>query len=284
MSFHLTFVPARGVLDVADFEAQFADRLHYEVGEGGQAAYQNQDTGVYFLLDHEDGGVRFSINTRRSEIFAEEAAEELAELFGGDAFVLAGTGSAFSAETFLADWCAANRQAIVAMLAEGGEPLTLPLRTNREIWRWNRDTVACRRRLEYDGVVPPLIFLAGPDGMPRPTYLWLVTKATVKPPLAEAVLLADEPAPRLRDKLLGAVPPPDTIGAIPIRWLRDLGFPVWRPSGDLMMFHVPSGRRSPALIATMASAHAYAKPAGARIKVDQILDRETVEAARADLA
>jgi len=266
MSFELTL---GGALDEAGFEALFARRPHYTV-EDGQAAYWNEDTGVYFLLDREEGGVRFSINTRRSEIFAEEAAEELAALFPD-----------FRAEPFLADWRAANSDAIAAMLAEGKEPLALPLRTNREVWRWNRDLPTYQQGLSGVDYAPPLILLEGPDGHPRPTYIWLVTRQTVKPPPAEAVLLADDPPPRLRDKLLGGTPEPVTIGVIQIRWLRDLGFPVWRALEGHLMFHVAPGKRNPSLLASMASAHAYAKPAGARIRIDQVLDRETVEAVRA---
>jgi hypothetical protein len=275
MSFHLTVAPKSGALDAAGFEALFAGRLHYAAGEG-QAAYQNEDTGVYFLFDLEDGAVRFSINTRRSEIFAEEAAEELSAVFGE-------AGFGFSAEAFLADWRAANAAAIAAMLAKGSEPLTLPLRTNREVWRWNRNLARRQLELAGKGVAPPLIFLPGPDGAPRPTYIWLVTQAMVKPPPAEAVLLADDSAPRLRDKLLGSGPQIETIGVIQIRWLRDLGFPVWRPTPELLMFHVAPGQRHPGILATMASAHAHASPAGAPIKADRVLDRETVEAARAKL-
>ena len=274
MSFHLTFAPASGALDRAAFEALFARRPHYEIGDG-QAAYQNQDSGVYFLFDHDGGEIRFTINTRRSEIFAEEAAEELGAVFGSGGF------EGYSAEAFLADWRTANRTDIAAMLAEGKEPLTLPVRTNREMWRWNRDLPRCQAELGDEGFVPPLRFFAGPDGNPRPTYVWLVTTATVKPPPAEAVLLADQPTPRLRDKLFGQAPQPDTVGVIRIRWLRDLGFPVWRGPSELLIFHVPPGPRSPNILATLASAEAYAKPAGPPIKVDQVLDRETVEAARA---
>lgn len=280
MSFHLSFVPAGGALDTPGFEAMFAGRPHYAVGDG-QAAYQNADTGVYFLFDHEEGEIRFSLNTRRSEIFAEEAAEELGAVFGDDRFVLAGTGAGFSAEAFVAGWRAANAEAVAAMLAEGAEPHSLPLRTNREMWRWNRDLALRQRDLEDEAVAPPLIFLPGPDGNPRPAYAWLVTVPMVKPPPAEAVLLADQPTPRLRDKLLGQAPQPDTIGVIQIRWLRDLGFPVWRTPPDLLVFHVPPGPRNPSILATLASAEAYARPAGAPIPIDRVLDRETVEAARA---
>jgi hypothetical protein len=154
----------------------------------------------------------------------------------------------------------------------------------REMWRWNRDLPRRQAELGDEGLAPPLRFFAGPDGNPRPTYIWLVTRPTVKPPPADAVLLADQPTPRLRDKLFGQAPQPDTIGVIQIRWLRDLGFPVWRPMPDLLLFHVPSGKRNPGILATLASAEAYAKPAGPPIKVDQVLDRETVETARAALA
>lgn len=271
MSFELTLGSA---LDEAAFDALVAGRPHYQPGED-QAAYQNEDTGVYFLLGREADGVHFSINICRPDVFAEEAAEELAALFG----------DAFNADTFLADWRAANARAIAAMLAEGREPLTLPLRTNREVWRWNRSLAVRQAEIEGEGIAPPLIYLLGADGTPCPSYIWLMSKATAKPPPAEAVVLADDPAPRLRDKLLGATPQLQTIGMIQIRWLRDLGFPVWRSSLDMLVFHVPQAERnSPSILATMASAHAYAKPVGTRVRTDQVLDREAVDAARAGLA
>lgn len=272
MSFELTLTSKHGPLDAAAFEALFTRRPYYQLGED-QAAYQNDDTGVYFLLDLADGAVRFSINTRRPEIFAEEAAEELAAL----------SGEAFDADAFLADWRAANAKAIAAMLAEGKTPLTLPLATNRDVWRWNRELRALQKDLGEVEEAPPLVFFMGPGGNPRPAYVWLVTRPTVKPPLAEVVLLADDPPVRLRDKLLGAPSEPVTIGLIDIRWLRDLRFPMWQTQRELPISHVPGGKRVPGLLATMAGAHGYARPAGARIKTDQILDRETVEAARATL-
>lgn len=283
MSFHLTFVPADGALDTARFEGLFADRLHTEVADG-QAAYQNADTGVYFLFDHEGGEIHFSINTRRSEIYAREAAQVLGVLFGEGSFVLAGTREKFSADAFLAAWREANAAAIAEMLADGASPHTLPLQTNLAVWRWNRALPRQQHELEHEAVAPRLIFFMGPDGNPRPTYIWLMTEPMVKPPPAEAVLLADEPAPKLRDKLLGP-PQPDTIGAMDVKWLHALRLPSWRAvrSPDLTLYHVRRGKRSPHILAALAAAEGYARPAGALIPIDQVLDRETVEAARASL-
>jgi hypothetical protein len=277
MSFHLTLVPAGGALDAEAFEALFARRWHYQV-EDGQAAYQNRDTGVYFLFDHEDGAVHFSINTRRSAIFAEEAAEELEAVFG-TGFV-DGNGEPFSAEAFREAWRAANVEAVAALLAEGAEPLTLPARTNLAMWRWNRKLMHSQAEIGPAMAAPPLVFFAGPDGNPRPTYVWLVTMPMAKPPPAEAVLIADEVTPRLRDRLLGQTPQPDTVGVLEIRRLRDLGFPAWR-AGEHLVFHIPRGQRHPGMLATLAAAESYAKPVGAAIPIDQVLDRETVDAARA---
>ncbi|MES2442707.1 MAG: hypothetical protein V4574_07735 [Pseudomonadota bacterium] len=282
MSFHLTFAPATGALDTPRFEALFAGLANFEVADG-QAAYQNEDTGVYFLFDHEDAGILFSINTGRSEIFAREAAEVLAAAFAGGDFVVAETEKPFDAEGFLAAWRQANLAAIRAMLAEGKAPLTLPLRTNLAVWGWNRGRVRQQIELEHEATAPPLMFFAGPDGNPRATYVWLVTMPMVKPPPAEAVLLADEPAPRLRDKLFGAPQQPDTIGVIEIKWMRDLRFPGWRPerAPELMLYHARRADRTPVILASLAAAEGYARPAGPPIPIDQVLDRETVEAARA---
>lgn len=278
MSFHLRLEPRTGPLDLPAFEAMFA-RRNYEVADG-QAAYQNPDTGVYFLFELADGGVDFAINTRRSEIFAIEAGVELEALFAG--FDI--DGQPFSEAAFLEQWREANLAAVATMLAEGATPLARMRKSNVAMWRWNYGLQRLQHELEDEAVAAPLTFFAAPDGSPRPTFIWLMTMPMVLPPPAEAVLLADEPALRLRDRLLGTTPPPhDTIGVMAIRWLRDLRFHAWTTNRapGLTKFHVPREGRTPVDLASLAAAEGYAKPAGAAIPIDQVLDRETVEAARA---
>jgi len=281
MSFHLHLKPRSGALDAEAFAALFA-RRNYEVADG-QAAYQNPDTGVYFLFEHGDGGVDFAINTRRSEIFAIEAGVELQALF---ADYTDDAGAPFSEAAFRNQWREANLAAVAALLAEGATPLVRLRKSNVAMWRWNYGLQRLHHELGDEAVAAPLTYFAAPDGSPRPTFIWLMTTPMVLPPPAEAVLLADEHAPRLRDRLSGVVPPQhDTIGVMAVRWLRDLRFHAWTTNRapGLTKFHVPRENRTPVDLASLAAAEGYAKPAGAAIPIDQVLDRETVEAARATL-
>jgi len=276
MSFHLRLTPRTGPLDDAAFEALFA-RRNYAIGDG-QAAYQNPDTGVYFLFELTDGGVDFAINTRRSEIFAIEAAVELDALFGEfDA-----DGEAFSEVAFLERWRVANLTDIATVLAEGGVPRHRQRKVNVAMWRWNYGLQRLQHELEDEAVAAPLLFFAGPDNNPRPTCIWLMTTPMVMPPPAEAVLLADESAPRLRDRLLGAAPH-DTVGVVEPHLLRTCRFPAWTPvrAPTLTKFHMPRAGRTPPMLASLAAVESQARPLGKAIPIDQVLDRETVEAARA---
>src|SRR6516162_652488 len=78
MSYDLMFSAGNGKkLDKKAFKAYFRDRRNYQLGEG-QAIYQNEDTGVYFIFDEPDNGVvAFNLNYFRPHIFGLEAAPEL---------------------------------------------------------------------------------------------------------------------------------------------------------------------------------------------------------------
>ena len=81
MSYDLYFEAGAGKkLDAKSFGAYFRARRHYQV-ENGQAVYQNEDTGVYFIFDEpQEGVVAFNLNFLRPHVFALEAAGELEKL------------------------------------------------------------------------------------------------------------------------------------------------------------------------------------------------------------
>src|SRR5687767_9749036 len=105
MSYDL-FLSARAGkgIDRKGFRAFFKGRKHYEVGEG-QAVYQNENTGVYFIFDEpEEGVVSFNLNYFRPHTFGLEAAIEVeAVVKAVDAVVADESGEewAFSRERFL---------------------------------------------------------------------------------------------------------------------------------------------------------------------------------------
>src|SRR5687767_8514009 len=79
MSYDLMLAGGRGgkKLDKKSFAAHFKGRRNYEVGKG-QAVYQNENTGVYFVFDEPaDGFVAFNLNYFRPHVFGLEAAIEL---------------------------------------------------------------------------------------------------------------------------------------------------------------------------------------------------------------
>src|SRR3954451_15768766 len=78
MSYDLFFEAGAGrKLEKKTFAAHFKSRPNYQV-ENGQAVYQNEDTGVYFIFDEPDDGVMaFNLNLYRPHVFGLEAAVEL---------------------------------------------------------------------------------------------------------------------------------------------------------------------------------------------------------------
>src|SRR5688500_8391529 len=115
MSYDLFFEAGAGKkLDKKSFAAHFRARRHYEV-DNGQAIYQNENTGVYFILDEpEDGVVAMNLNLYRPHTFGLEAVVEI-EAFAKafDATVVDPQRDAepgpFEREPFLRSYNEANR-------------------------------------------------------------------------------------------------------------------------------------------------------------------------------
>ena len=106
------------------FEKYFGGRRHYQMGEG-QAIYQNEDTGVYFIFDAPaEGVVAFNLNFFRPHVFGLEAAVELEEFCRAfEAVVHDAQGemedeAPFSREAFLQRWNAGNLFGYRALLKQ----------------------------------------------------------------------------------------------------------------------------------------------------------------------
>ena len=111
------------------FSDYFGQRARYNVGDG-QAIYQNEDTGVYFIFDEpEDGIVAFNLNYLRPHVFGLEAAlelEQFSEAFAatvGDPQGFMEEGAGFQTELFLQGWNEGNQMAYGPMLKEQSEPI-----------------------------------------------------------------------------------------------------------------------------------------------------------------
>jgi hypothetical protein len=167
MSYDLMFMAGAGkTLDKKTFAAYFRNRRNYEVAKG-QAIYQNEDTGVYFILDEpDDGVVAFNLNYFRPHVFGLEAASELEEFAGAFAAVvgdpqgeIADQGP-FSSEGFLRGWNAGNQFAYRAMLKEQTDPVrTWPSQRIREVWEWNYLRATEQERVGESMFVPAIFVL-----------------------------------------------------------------------------------------------------------------------------
>ena len=173
MSYDLFFQPRAGKrIDNRSFAAYFQARRHYTV-ENGQALYQNEDTGVYFIFDEpSDGVVAFNLNYFRPHTFGLEAAIEL-EAFA-KAFDAVATDEEqwpFTRERFLKAWNEGNRFGYRAMVKEAGAVHTWPAKRIREVWEWNY-TRPQEDAPQLDEYFVPGVFAADFDGHTRSVAIW----------------------------------------------------------------------------------------------------------------
>lgn len=276
MSYDLMFAagPGRKIQKKA-FKAYFQDRPNYQAGQG-QALYQNEDTGVYFLFDEpEDGVVAFNLNYLRPHVFGLEAAPELeqfAQAFGARVADPQGemdeTG-AFSRDAFLRGWNAGNAFAFRAMLEHQTEPVhTWPSERIQKVWEWNYGRRAQQEQMGDDVFVPG-VFPFEMAGELLSMAIW-PPNCPILLPAVDAVLVPvtpDDPecqdlALARWDELSGIVIPYRTPSAGAGLAAYRLAFPEW-PS-DLAAFLGKS--RTP--VETLTG-----------IGLDQVLDREMVEEA-----
>ncbi len=179
MSYDLYLEP-RGAqkLDAAVFEQYFSGRRHYQVGEG-QAIYQNENTGVYFIFDApQEGAVAFNLNFFRPHVFGLEASVELEEFCRTfEAVVHDAQGemedeAPFSRDAFLQGWNNGNLFGYRAMLKEQTEPVyTWPARRIWEVWAWNY-TLPENEDRTVDGMFVPSIFTMGENGQAVSCAIW----------------------------------------------------------------------------------------------------------------
>jgi len=293
MSYDLYFFPAAQKDFAEAFRALFEGRPHYALGES-QVMYRNPATGVYFSLelvvpgDAEDNGdegdedegtewvedprfgapyIFFAIHLLRSQVFALEAAEELAAWSGAAGLGLFDPQSGlfadrFDPDVFLAGWREANDAERADAAARAETLLTLPATANEQTWRWNAGREALRQSLGPGLAVPLLQHLAGPNGAVRRVFVWALGSATIVPPGAEWALLIDDRAkPGLLARLTRKNQAPPVAGVVPIAALT-LGM---RPEGEHRRLDPPDAARAAELIR-------QAEPPGERLPADAVLD------------
>ncbi len=246
----------------AAFEAWFRDRPNYIAADDGAAAYENDDTGVYFRFEFRprDDGPRplpvasFRINYGRPHVFGLEAEPELAAFVGHFGFAvddpqIHGMGyGRYSREGFLRPWNHGNAFSYETV-ADGGfvhGDHCLPAATIGRVWRWNfgRSTLLDRR----DGApyVPTIMYVEH-AGKPVTCGWWQDGSRTVFPeteyivacrgnpasgdadarhltlvPFADLLPLLGDHGTRSINGLTCRVPPGGEPGEAVLRWFRNL--------------------------------------------------------------
>ncbi len=175
MSYDLYFTDPR--INRTQFREYFTHRKHYEVSDS-QACYQNEDTGVYFLIDHNEGEeedpeaisstASLSLNYYRPHIFGLEAADEIAAFIEHFGFSIhdpqnEGMGDGpFSKEGFLRAWNHGNEFGYSAVLLGDNPPETvwsLPGGHLEKIWAWNYRKALVQESFGEDIFVPRVFFM-----------------------------------------------------------------------------------------------------------------------------
>jgi hypothetical protein len=279
MSYDLMLAGGRGKkLDKKSFSSYFKGRQGYEVGKG-QAVYQNEDTGVYFIFDEPaDGFVAFNLNYFRPHVFGLEAAIELgafAEAFDARAVYESGDEGPFDRQKFLRDWNAGNRFGYRAMLS-GEEPPDEPVHTwpskrIRDVWEWNYAIAAEMERMERGGeeTFIPTIFAMDVGGELLSVVVWPPRCPMIMPavdgvlvPLAQAGKASEEVSLVRWEEVGPVVRPYAEKGAAPARY-------------RLVFAEPPSG-----VEAFLSKRRKASKFNG--VGLDQVLDRELVAEAIAE--
>lgn len=170
-----------------EFHAFFSQRPSFRA-KNGQAVYENNDTGVYFVFDLATEGdreepshkVSFNLNYFRPHFFAREAGPELAAVIAAFGFRIHdpqndGMGDGpFSEEGFLQGWDHGNAFGYQAMLRSETPPTTIHSRPTAEldaIWRWNRQKAVTQNGLG-EQVFVPRVFWVVVDGKLSSTVVW----------------------------------------------------------------------------------------------------------------
>jgi len=164
----------------SDFLHYFQERQFYQCSDC-QAAYSNEDTGVYFTFEYHERDaysqeeededspyypVSFNLNYYRPHTFGLEAEPQVA------AFVKAsnlrvidpqmnGMGEGdYQRAGFLNGWNAGNEFAFSAILTKENDPrhFSLPAEKIQTYWRWNFHRNALQDRIQDRAFVPRIFF------------------------------------------------------------------------------------------------------------------------------
>lgn len=215
MSFDLWFAARNGAHrpTPGDFRAWFVGRKNYaseDVTEA-QALYQNETTGVYFIIEYGDVfdpadapdtlrpiDAVLLLNYLRPKFFARECAEELHEFLSEFSLEVCDPQEeesdfrAFDSDRFIQSFARHSRWAVKSMTqSHGFEPKLMASDKLDAMWNWN----FCKELFEAntrEDIFVPTIFVFDSDDVLSTGIVWSDGIPTVIPPCESIYLHWDE--------------------------------------------------------------------------------------------
>lgn len=175
MSYNFYFTIPR--ITKQDFEIYFRGRSNYEIIES-QAGYQNEDTGVYFLIDYNEpeeddqeainSTLILNLNYCRPSFFALEAANEISALIRHFGFSIYDPQNEkmgenlFSKDDFINEWNYGNEFGYSIALQSNNiseQVCMYPGKRLEAIWQWNFEKARVQDSFSEDRFVPHVFFM-----------------------------------------------------------------------------------------------------------------------------
>jgi hypothetical protein len=270
-------------VDWRRLQAYFAERRHYEI-DGYELCYRNPDTLVTLLFSFERGrwsplrkniaAGSFTLQYLRAGFFGLEAERELSALMAAfgpriEDPQMQGMGDGpYSGDGFLHGWNFGNQLAVRALLSRDPDLdiATLPAAVLTEVWRWNYASTADRMRFRDRRFIPHItLFRRG--GQPSRFVIW-PSGMPVSLPWVDYVMTGRGYKPT--EQSFGLVSWSELVEA-----LARAGVDTTRNPIELEYFRTPKDIER--WLATIPPADLGTLE---RIEADDVLDAETVAAAR----
>lgn len=290
----------RPAITLEQFEDYFSDRPNYDVSDA-QAVYQNENTGVYFVVEHNDPSQRsaggedagdlqpeedlfdytatVSLNYYRPHVFGLEAVEEVAafvEHFGFSVLDEQSEGMGdgpFSREGYLRSWNFGNEFGYSSILRGEDRPdkvWSMPASRLEAVWRWNLGKDELQASLREDIFVPRVFTAVVADG-PATVVVWPDAIPELMPEVDYLMVLRDELAPK---GLLGGRKKDQIL--VPFDRLRPLLEPYRTDGFSLPVYRLPAPQVPDGVRAAVRALKATGIESEG-LPMDQILTEEIVE-------
>jgi hypothetical protein len=188
VSYDLFFKPRSGEVQAESFADYFNQRPYYKLTPP-QAWYENEDTGVYFVFEHQSEAeddenpffpLALNINYYRPSFFGLEAEPEVSAFVKAFDLTVSdpqndGMGEGeYDRDLFLRGWGRGNEFAYSAILREPAnrkDVVCLPTAKLLKTWAWNRDRDQLQKQLGESTFVPRALFVLL-SGKPATAAVW----------------------------------------------------------------------------------------------------------------